>query len=369
MKIFTEARQIGEAVVPIRWCITKDEATEMTTFFASHKRAHVVITVSRKVDWGWQQVDLHTVPFANLLHYISFRSPGPHRIHVKVCSKDNAKYFRKRFFKERETFVEPRTGMLGDWGTHPIGGLLTVDVPDGLFARPPHPVLAKWVNAWFDRRPRDQCAFRKRMIFAFLVQPLPMLLWWLGKSLVALFFAFGAVLFGVRGLTWRQLFGPIIAPFQYQIDYRLPHQKSIFTHDAAGNPRPLSIRLLAPYNLLTIVVVSTFIFVWVLGHLPSLLTLVLTVLLALGIILLLAGNFSRITERIYDRWLAPWFDRWTEDERKRQKEAFEEELAAAGCEVATAASLQALPEDHRTLYLRFLDLKSKVCRPYAGGGS
>ncbi len=49
-------------------------------------------------------------------------------------------------------------------------GCVEVDVPEELFAKKPWDW--EWTNDYFDSLPSDQCAFRKRRLFAFTIQPI-----------------------------------------------------------------------------------------------------------------------------------------------------------------------------------------------------
>ena len=53
-------------------------------------------------------------------------------------------------------------------------------------------------------------------------------------------------------------------------------------------------------------------------------------------------------------------------EQKRRDEEFAKELEQLSCSNASReVSVAALPKERQTVYLRFQNLKSKVCRPFA----
>jgi hypothetical protein len=87
---------------------------------------------------------------------------------------------------------------------------LKLRVPAEIFAPRPKSwlsrILWKWVNLWHDQEPVDECAYRRRMMIAFTVQPLVMLVYWTIRYGFGLLVAL--IIMTLRIVAWAAGFQP-----------------------------------------------------------------------------------------------------------------------------------------------------------------
>ncbi len=89
-----------------------------------------------------------------------------------------------------------------------VTGHSSVVVPDGVFASGPPQWEKNWVNLFFRGAPIDQCAYRRRRMFAYTLQPIAIVLMFTVWALVNLMIALSATAFGITGLNWEAIVTP-----------------------------------------------------------------------------------------------------------------------------------------------------------------
>ncbi|MEK7630175.1 MAG: hypothetical protein AAB432_02205 [Patescibacteria group bacterium] len=140
----------------------------------------------------------HTFPVEDLVGYIQLCRPGQHHfIAIVFCGdKETAlKNVRLYIKKDEDSYYDMSInyGMVGksvkenSENTFSAAVAVEFEVPAELFAEKPKTVFGQfiwdWVNRWFKRPPIDQCAYRKRKLFAFTLQP-PLLI--IGRLIIGL---------------------------------------------------------------------------------------------------------------------------------------------------------------------------------------
>lgn len=331
--------------VPVSWCF--DRPT-----FEKLKKEHglenlqVVIVVSPVSDpYNDRQETRYIVPISQMMTYISFRFPGPNKIWATIA-KGSTRTIRKIVHQRAWDFSRGKYDLkvINEEGTDYADGAvrlgippeeaitatpLSVEVPEECFAKEP-PAWEKAWNTWMisDDRFEDQCAYRRRRIFSYTIQPIPFLLFYLGKVLGVLMAAY----MGARGLSLRPLTQPL-SPFGQIVDQLEPGL--IFVRKEPAPYRFWPMLFWPP--LVTFVTAVTLLGWWV--------KVGLIFGIALGLILIgvLFFNASGIWSRFCD---------WLEDL-----------LTPADVDLVCTDGPQ---KPRKTLLLRYQALKSKVCKPFPG---
>lgn len=350
---------------------------------------------------GWhKEVCRKLAPLDQMMDYISFGGPGRHRILATIV------WQRGKGVRDlKEGFVRKRYGTyryddILDWhgdfrqdfgcfGRKEEGKWLgkvtefNVEVAPEFFAKEPLEWLSSWVNLWHKGQPVDQCQFRRRFLLAF-PKSLLVLLWIifvcsLRFLLVALF-----LLCGLRRINFK----PLLHPFGCDTRELTRAMKkgclSVFFSTKKGDWRPFFFWPFAPIFILGLANFSYLILgvffgvnVWQVLKIVGLTILGLSVYgLFFGVLVVDFGGYL-LGKIKTPEWESEW--KW-ERERKRaekreQKELEEKERALLTLEknllplvctgVPLKADLNDLPPSKRTVYLRFLDLKKRACKPFA----
>ncbi len=202
---------------------------------------YLLLISLRKVGGRMLERGRRVVPLSDGSVYPEFFGPGDYTVVPIIISERPSSYLKKHL-DGYAIDVFDDDGVLLDQDDKIMGDSLDIHVPEGLFGKIPNRTLAKWVNLWFESRPRDQCAFRRRFILAFTVQPIAVALWLVGTTIfraaVASLLFFG---FGNREVS----FSPVLHPWAENASdvwYRVNHifYDSIFWTNRDGDPRYLA---------------------------------------------------------------------------------------------------------------------------------
>ena len=345
--------------VPLSWRPSPDLKERLQQLEVEQAFMLIVIT-----NEGYE-VTRQVVPLMDLMTYVQFRRPGKNRIHATVVyGKDPKRVLRKRHDNGVYAcpVIERRDSMLDsycdEWGSIdwdevierlgkepslpvrdalrresrarkepritfrfssinrlPEEGSLDVVVPKEMFAKEPSKALQWIVNQLpWEQKPHDQCHFRQRaMVSVPLLVP-----WLLIKLAVAL---------------------PVVS---------------------------------VPAGVIGILAL--------LGVLDEVVAFVIEILPTVGIIvgvLAIGSGLLWLVDKLFTDRIGKWWDRqryeWNANRKtsaqaakKANLEAFRQELELLSCtDRPQPTKLSDLPKERRTVRLRFLDLKSKVCKPFA----
>lgn len=388
--LFADARNGSQdAAIAVRWCICP-------SIFEKIKKErllnpHLLLVVTE----GRYEVARKLVPLAQEMEYFYFRAPGVHRIQATILCADKVSDMREFFLGKRasggyyvELIDDRERDLKKDFGDHyhnfkgwHIGeGEIYVDVAREFFAKKPPKWLYDWGNFWYETEPRDQCQFRRRCMLAFSLQP-PVLLVWSAficfiRLIIAMFLRFGI---GMRGVS----FTPTYHPFSESTNdvwyhIKVDEKTSVFTNNGKGERKLWFMVLFMPAIMVSLLGVL-FILKCLLFPDDSFWWLpVATIGAIVGIIILgYAGIlFAWLLGKIFDFLLGEKDSRLHRKELKLRWRGEQKELAILRmydqtysplvCRgVPLKARLDALPKERRTIYLRFMDLKTKVCKPFA----
>lgn len=353
----------GNAVVPIRWCLSKVGAKALAAFKVLDPYVLIIVwneTRRRerrylaKLGEPMRLVEM-TGPGRNTVYAtIVWKDPGSDKeVHDRFLSRDGSGYQTTVLNSKKQLDTSKLRCTFG-------ADTSEVVVPEKYFAHEPAAWERAWVNRWFRTKPVDQCAFRKRRILAYSFQPIAVLVCMLSKMLAggptALFMQWGR---GWKGVSWK----PVVMPWRHPFrEIWQNHKSSIFFDHF----------YLIPFSLITLLIEGFIAFViqtsgkvnhfWpLMGWVKYFLFFTLALYALMGLI----GVFWAVTGSI------GWVRRWIEKQAEKDAEAARARLAAMAdpyadlyCTANLEASLDALPPGKKTLYLRFQALKAQVCRPY-----
>lgn len=357
--------------------------------------------------------------------YVGFRFPGNHSIHARLVWPlfPGSKGLRKMngWFLERQNRRSYENTVLNYERTElkyhacvaesaydlSASEPLDVVVDAGHFAKEPPEWLKTWVNLPYSIPPVDQCAFKKRAIAAFTIQPPIWLLFWTVIGFVYAFVCIATLifcgLFLARGTNLKAIWkfdGPAGI---------WPRVKIVRRFDRDGNHRSLWIwedqhgqikvyrALISPFGFLVYLGILQYLHLeWEVGYLElvllalsksvTMLGVVLGLLLQFGLTLVATVAIGAIVSSALGYFLFRWAshavqqrkayeatpeyrERMKKEAEERRKEYLESAYRYLTCptvaQAPVAATVKALPPKRRTLRLRFHELKREVCRPYA----
>ncbi len=258
--------------LPIRWCLNKDTVDMMQEKNIMHPMVLISILKEHPTR-GWEDVDRHLVPVDQMMHYVSFNSPGRHKVNISIVTYDGWKdnelstcksVLRDKWLDKYEGSREYKNSLVGSSGEpkyihtleldpeyEPLseaykilergwpGETIDISVDANLFAPEPPRWLKSWVNWMFPERPVDQCSFRRRFIFAFTVQPFIFLVVSLVLWMIKGFIAFSALFAGHRGINWKAVLFhsyPIKDVVEKQKVCYPPRRTNFYFEDKEGKP-------------------------------------------------------------------------------------------------------------------------------------
>ncbi len=319
----------------------------------------ILLVVVQHFDLGrTREIGRKLVPLGQMMERLEFNRPGRHTIYTTIVWDDsgegsfkarwllrgNGREFEWKMFEYNDKFSRTRYDIIYK---HSLDeGSLDVAVAEEFFAKEPPVWLNWWVNLWFRAmevsQPTNQCSFRRRAILAFTVQPIPVFIWALLKSLTRLIVAVALVLCGMRSVSFK----PVIHPFKLCLDNVLWNMGySVFLRDKHGKWYFAYVADFVGRGLRTI---------WrALVPPPS------------------AEELERRQQaereqmdKISDKWIRQ--KREKQEREQRELETLYEGLQDIACiGVPLKPKLELLPERRRTFHLRYMDLKVRVCKLYA----
>lgn len=387
MKLIMQSMESGNPTIPVRWCVTPEEAAVLKNQGTIHP--HILILVSYQNG----REDRQLVPLESAMTYLSFRYPGTHEVRAKIywfCDQDQAKSFKRHFLdraNRRDYYNEVKSVYSEDLMGVFSGGLPATDMYDmqkvtvdaSYFAPEPSKFMNAWVNHIYEYLPIDQCEYRKRKVLSTVATPMFLLV----KSIAAIMFYLVKALMGLRGMDFKELLHPFtndLADMDSTVDRNgYIHTCSIFLHDKKCETHVWRVSFnpvihlswftilwgIAKKNKMTIwhlmLVIAKFIFS------VKFATALLIILIPAAVIYVLMTRSEKIKDWMekqlvkLERLFNPPYD--------KQKWVIELNQAYEDMQCSTmpsVPSLATLPPKRKTLRLRYLDLKAKVCKPFAG---
>lgn len=370
---------VTTGTIPVSWCLDKETLMEIEERVGPNPQVVIVVAPTEK--YHISKEHRQVVPLRDLMTYVNFRSSGHNRIWAFISSIDatstRCQYLAKDYDGWAVSIVNAdgngwgyrfrQTATNGDkveqWFDPQWGSFVDVNVPAGVFAPEPSAREKAWVNYFFHNKAVDQCNFRRRKMFAYTVQPILIAL----QMVVRLFITLVALLCGTRNFSLQPLLHPLTHDMNNQfsilgggsifirklpddeIEYNYPHQSMWWLM------RKIALLPLMP-AVFIFIIFSIFI-----NPEPLLIILLLTVGFIVMTVLISLGVYLFKN----DGWIQ--FVYWIENKMsKTSAQISEEESQLLVCSPnRKPVTMSNLPAKKKTIRLRFLDLKSRVCKPFS----
>lgn len=365
---------VTSGTIAVSWCLTKELLQNLAD--RGLQDPQVVICVAPVgARYHIKKEYRKVVSLKDLMAYIEFRCPGKNKIYAFIPMVDKRKARNHFLCKDGGAFATSIIDYDGSRWRDTLSSLeskdvVTVNVPKECFAREPREWEKQWVNHLFKAKPIDQCDFRRRRIFSYLLQPLIML----GNFALRLLMLIVALIIGSRGVgkinrvyklltysledAWEMLKGGTIffRPEPTKYKYREPSTALEICSYAIqrGWSLPFMPLLFVPLCIAFMIhgVVHTLVFMA---------AVLVGTSVVLGLLCLVFYTLAKEQrERILNWWDSLFLDEnlWYTDE---------DEVGYLVCDgIDKPRKVSKLPRKHRTFKLRLSELKSQVCRPFAG---
>lgn len=359
---------ITSGTCAVSWCLNKSTIDRLT-LREQQNPAIVIVIAPDGSNYHPSKEYRKVVSLNDLMTYVEFHCAGKNKIwaFIPCMSLKNAK---DMFLSKTNGYFN--TTILnsdGDdwhkyWSYEPLvkSEHISVEVPKECFASEPSAWEKKWVNHFFKGKSVDQCEFRRRRLFAYGLQPLLML----GNIILRVPFLIFALLWGNRKVSIMPILHPLTYDLIEAFSIADPDNGSIFWRRLPeDNNDPLTFSyiirkvcllpfmpiLFLPVSLLVYyhhVLIASGIFG---GIFLFLFFIALLISGALGAF----GNY--LTDCLQNIFEGKVEGNWLLDQSEVDM------LICTG--EKKFLKLSQLPSKKRTLKLRFLDLKSKVCKPFS----
>lgn len=398
--------------MPLRWCIGKSTAALLAGEHSRQRGHWVVLSV---VHERAGEVDRRVVKLEKMMEYLQFHRAGRHYVYaalvqspagdlsgeqrVKLLDRDSPRSYSRPLFVDidgERLLYKPQFLEQGLSLTLICHTSIEVVVPEQFFAKEPSPRMIRWLH-WFLRTPApDQCALRRKAIFAFTLQPILAIPWLLAKYVlfpplsigVNLAWAILATLLGIRpnrqgyGVDWSQVFRPFRGNLKsvWDGDFKPGEGAGIsggsfIMFKPNGNKYRSRWRWLLLPLAHTLLFAAGFSMVFFRGaglskSALSGLAVVLAGLLGAVVVLSVSTTLAAVRRRRKSRGVLRRVEtaRVEEERQATLQQAREEQVRVAlqrlSCEVVPLeVSVYALPPERQTIYLHFMRLKARVCLP------
>lgn len=357
--------------INVSWCLTKEALLKLKEL--QLQDPYIVLCVAPcGAKYSFWKESRKAVPLRDMIAYLEFFAAGSNKIWgFLVRNKSSASRFLQKNDGHYETHIlnddgtEYRTwhkrqicligeirhdhegyDHIDDYTTASVAQPISISLPEGCFALEPAKWEKTWVNHFFRNKCVDQCDFRRRRLFAYTLQPLMMIVNVLLRFLIFMF----ALLFGARKLSPKYL----IHPFTYDLSdsFEMFGGGTIFLLRSKYTVINFLTLVLMPYVLAMLFLVYKVKFL-------SLCFMGLMCGILIAIIISAAKNRGLFVLNWLENKLVGGNNQifWYTDEE-------EQNLILCNGQ-NKPMRLSELPRHHRTIRLRFDDLKSKVCRPFS----
>lgn len=243
-----ETGEILNGDIPVRWCVTPELVSELEEHEVVD--AHVLLVTATEKG---TEMDRKLVPITELMTYVRFTRAGTMKIYGFIMS---GKVGRKKLYQtyRQKNGGEYSTGVICDYTENPYDDIkyeytrtqVDVVIPAGVFGKEPGPWMKWFVNMWhtYSGRVVDECHYRRRLILAFTLKWIPVLIWTVGMVLVRLGLTTALAVSGYyKNIRWGRIFRPYeYNNIKYHIIDDLPDENSFIvsrTHKNRWNGEEL----------------------------------------------------------------------------------------------------------------------------------
>jgi hypothetical protein len=358
---------VTSGAIPITWCVDHELINTMVTELEI-KNPILLMVIAPQESYSVRKEDRQVMRLSDLMTYVSFRTPRKNKIFVAILSncsnlKDAKNLYLEKWNRNFQCEVLDSDGQ--DFGPNfkehiaVQSASVEVDVPLESFAKEP----ASWEKAWVLWLMRDkgidQCDFRRKRLFAYTIQPFI----FIANMLVRLLMTAISGSLLLRSFTLKYLFSPLT----YDLDcignlvdegsIAILNLKRFRSKDYSSPARDIMVFILeiTPLLLCPIILVPIIIGFTVSPTFrimfPAMFLLLIVTALIVSIVLSIANlDFPKYRS-------------------KKVVILSEQDLLQVVCDpnkVGKKPKFSDLPSNKKTIKLRYQNLKSKVCRPFAG---
>jgi hypothetical protein len=392
----------ADPVLAVRWCLDRSETQKLKEQEA--RNMHILFVI---VYEGGTREDRLLVPLQQAMTYLNFRRPGNHTVFAAVVWNSFDKQGLSTRLLDRSSSREYDTIVMNrdrsefrsvDWfeNNHAPNRMLAdtaeidVIVPREHFPKEPPKWLKQLVNAGHGYPPVDQCDFRRRMLGVPFKVPF-FAAWAIITTLIRFLIVVTLLFLGMRRIN----FAAVIHPWQDEIPNvfeRVHIGNSWFNRDSKGSYRSRWYFFLRPifwlviFGILTLIKIRLHMSYWALivagwsaainftiATWNFLLRLVgklwkAVAVVAVGItILTFTLRYVRkiLAKKRREKELLWQSTDFQEQLRLQRMQSYDDLYKLLACKPTITPALSDLPPERQTLRLRYLDLKAKVCRPFA----
>lgn len=375
---------VSNGSVAVSWCLD----AELIKYLVDQELVdpQVVIVVA-PVNYNAKKETRAVVPLKDLMVYLELKCAGPNKImgfvsHTHYRNTAKSRYLEKANGEYYTALINnydldgkdlKYSSWLLDDGNHKndLSPPIEIDVPEGIFAPEPAKWEKAWVNHFFSDKLVDQCHFRRRRLFAYSVQPLIAL----AAGLFNAFFLILGLLTGARDWSIQYLLHPLIYyPTGSEDVFSIWRSGIIFVKFPDEEEDSFWKFILKAFWRVPFMPVVLFpvIALCYFGHAKQLgevvaLVIAATICFALlfrSVELIATGRFLKTLQSFKVlQWIEKLFAAKPNDELWYLNQD-EMELIICG-EKQPKITYATLPARHKSIRLRFQNLKSKVCRPFS----
>lgn len=356
---------VSSSVVPVSWCVDK----ELLKLLASTgiENPQLVICVSPAGHYHKSKEIRYVVPLKDLMTYIEFRSPGKHRVWAFVSTQFR-KDARREYLSRLDDILDCDGEEWSSWFWIENKNILKVsrtyievEVPDGCFAPDPPQWEKDWINWLWSIDVDNQCEYRRLRIFAYTVQPIVFLI----NCIIRLLSFAGGLLIGSKSLTLHYLRHPLATDL---LDALSNFEGSHFVR--TPDPTFLDKGLLGKFF---VDVVRTIVYLLFMPILMIMWALLIKFLGLHAVAVIASGLFASIVIALSVIFAGLTIANSAQKNMLKSKnntttefwylDKIEQDLLVCNGQ-KKPLKVAELPSKHRTIKLRFIELKSKVCRPF-----
>lgn len=326
--------EIQSPALSVGWCLTREGAARVEALRAEGKKPVVVLATAPVGDAFNFRLEWRSIARVDdLVGFVEFRRPGANRV-AAFLVEDKCECWAIRSGGVYNTTLLHQSGHIAVSPMLLAVDAVLVDVPAAVFAKPPPAWESRWVN-WLHRYPpEDQCAYRRRRVLAYTVKPV-----------VGIWAAAAVLLFALITTISLPFFAVTRSGIPARRVLRLAWTGRIrAAADAHGEGEPRSLSRLPSRAGSALGILAFGAWLFAIGPRRA--------LAVVALMLLLIGGMN-LASRIADR------------AKKRRRAAIALLLVCDGVRISRVSDL---PPAARTIRLRYLDLKARVCRPFARGG-
>jgi hypothetical protein len=343
----------------------------------------VVVVVAPTKNYHLSKESRKVVPLKDLMTYIECRAAGDNKIYGLISfrkakdarehylTKEDGVYLNNILDYDGETYSSNLIGQESYEDRQKetyrfLSQPLAIEVPKAVFAPEPPKWERPWVNHYFRQKVVDQCHYRRRRLFAYLVQPFIVLFFSLVKTLLLVL----GLLTGARAWSTKYLH-----PLTYGLKdtFEIWEKGSYFVkHLPEDEEESTDLKFLTPtyalrsfWALLFMPLFSLPIIWFLLRHHPVIAGLIAFVpIFFIGLFCLIAylisrGNANRLFKKAWDGLnnLLTSDKLWYMDQDEVQL------ITCSGDK--GPLTYKNLPARRKTVRLRFQNFKTKVCKPFS----